>query len=200
MHLHTQEGQEPSLPLATCRGSREPSGLRIPTFIRFVLSTPPIPSIFNQLSSAPSAPCLGQLQLAGLEWTQGAVCGAGEGVHLRHKLLRRHGQLPTGVHALGVQQHGVGLAGDVSLQPGQMLVQGIQSVPGEQALTAHCPQHETENSGLTELTSLEPGSQQGSPQAARDPSGGRYLPAPPARSLDLLCLSQLLLQGGNGCL
>lgn len=81
-----------------------------------------------------------------------------------------------------------------------MLVQGIQSVPGEQALTAHCPQHETENSGLTELTSLEPGSQQGSPQAARDPSGGRYLPAPPARSLDLLCLSQLLLQGGNGCL
>lgn len=81
-----------------------------------------------------------------------------------------------------------------------MLVQGVQSVPGEQELTAHCPQREAENSGLTELTSREPGSQQGSWQAARGPNGGQYLPDPPARSPDLLCLSQLLLQGSNGCL
>lgn len=77
--------------------------------------------------------------MADFEWTQCAVCRAREGVHLGHKFLSWHCQLAPGVHTLGVQEHGVGLAGNISLYPGQVLEQGIQSIPVEEGIGSSPP-------------------------------------------------------------
>lgn len=129
--------------------------------------------------------------MADFEWTQCAVCRAREGVHLGHKFLSRHCQLAPGVHTLGVQEHGVGLARNISLYPGQVLAQGIQSIPAGEASRAHSPTPGYRDQVISPAYSLE-----AVPRRRR--RAWAVPPTFPAHSLNLLCLGQLLFHGTDG--